>query len=250
MEKRIAHRTAHLQILKVLEAEVYCIGIWPNLCFLRHPPWRHRHGNLIFIVVVDEVRSQPHKNRKVTRFQRLIRSGCLCVDKHAQSLVHPHVKVDVSIRSPGISILQPAYLKLQRLLIQLCLVRRGHINLTLKKKAWGNDIINGLAIPILFHIDRRNSKLGVRRIIRLHLLGARKAGIELPPLTTNELEPSKTQGDRLPPSLHENPHESDAPEITDSPHASFEIPNGDLELQPFYFFGFPIGHRCTRHQYI
>ena len=170
------------------------------------------------------------------------------MDEHPQTLVHPHVEVDVPVRRAGISVLEPADFQLERLLVELGLVRRRHIDLP--DDAGRNHVIDGLAISVLLDVDRGDGELRIGRVVRLNLLRTGQALLELPPFTPDELQTGEAQGHRLAPPLHEDPHEPDAPEVTDAADTLLEVPDGHLELQPLDLLGLPVGHGLARHQHV
>ena len=248
LEKRVADGTADLQVLQVLEPQVHFIGHRPDFRLLGHPPRRHRKRNLILVVVVDEVRAEPHEDGQVSSLERLVGPEGLAMDEHAQALVHPHVKVDVPVGGTGIPILESTDLQLEGLLVELGLVGRGHVDLP--DDAGRHDVVDGLAVSVLLHVDRRNGELRVGRIIGLDLLRTGQALLELPPFAPDELQTGEAQGHRLAPTLHEHPHEPDASEIADSTHTLLEVPDGHLELQPLDLLGLTIGHGLAGYQHI
>ena len=170
------------------------------------------------------------------------------MDEHAQALVHPHVEVDVPVSGAGIPVLKPANLQLERLLVELGLVRRRNVDLP--DDAGRHHVVDGLTVSVLLDVDRGDGELGVRRVVGLNLLRTGQALLELSPFTPNELQTGEPQRDRLAPPLHEHPHEPDAPEIADAAHALLEVADGHLELQPLDLLGLPVGHGLARHQHI
>ena len=248
LEERIAHRACNLEVLQVLETQVNLIGLGPDLGFLRRAPGRDLQRNLVLVVVVHEVRSQAHEGGQVARLQGLVGPRRLGVHEHAQALVHAHVEVDVAVGRPRITVLQAADLQLQRLLVQLGLVGRGHIDLP--DDARGRDVVDRLTVAVLLDVHRADGELRVGRVVRLDLLRSGQGLVVLPPFTADQLEPRETQGHGLAPPGHEDPHETDAPEIADAADARFEIPDRHLELEPLHLTGLPVGHGLVGHEHV
>ena len=172
----------------------------PNQVLVPGIPRRHRQGDFVLVVIRLEVIAQAHKAGHVVVFQRGAVRTRFGVHVHAQSLVHPHVEVDVAVGAARVPILQATDSQFERLLIEPTLVRRTHVDFT-DDPRWGH-VRHGLPVAILFDVDGADVERRRRGIVRLHLLRTRQ-GIEVPtPLSPRiKLQTGKPEGYGLGPAL-------------------------------------------------
>ena len=216
--------------MKLAKFNVHIVRLRPNLIVITRVPRRHLKRNLILIIVRFEVTAESHKRCQITIVQGRAIWPSLCVHKHLQALVHPHVEIDVAVCRPRVAILEPANGELKRLLIQSALVRGAHIDFT--QNARRGHVRHRLAVAVFLNVHRRNVEGRRRGIIWLNLLWPGKRLQVPPPLPANQLQPRKPQRHRLREPLQEHPNEPDGPEIRDATDLPIELPNRNFELIP------------------
>ena len=215
-----------------IEVDVDVVLQRPDVILVQrcHVNRRGLQRNLVLVVVLVVVASQPHKDVDVALVEHFSLPSSFDVDKHLETLVHPHVEVDVAVGGPSVAVFQATHVQRERLLVQTALVQVGGVDFLVDPR--GNHVRHRLSHPVLFQVHGRQGKLRARGIVHFQLLQARQALFVAAPLATHQFDARETKGHRLAPALHEHPHEADGTEVADAIVRLLVLAHWNLELVP------------------
>ena len=189
--------------------------------------WREVQRNLVFIVIVLDIRAQSQECRHIAIGQVSGVVDCsLGMQEHLQSLIDAQVITGVAVDATCITRLQSIDSNLHRLLIELCDLRVSRIDDTCHTRR--QDVVHRLARGILLDVDGVDIDIAHSRCIATHI----EVVIVVAPLTSHELKCSKTQVSCLFESRHEHAHEANGREIGDVAHLLLISAQRDAELIP------------------